>query len=266
MVVTGANRTVGFNIALCLAQRGHTVVLLCRDRVSAEAAALKIRAATGNKNILIRVADLEDLQSILRFTQSFLDNSNDDDLKGRTISALVNNAGLIGRNSVRVNHLGHMALTLGLLPFLSRAAAAKEFGIGFGAQVVTVASVAHVTQVSNLGTRLKSIMSGDRQPYGAWEEYADSKAANILFARALARRVDKLGIRSVAVHPGVMLTDLWRPTGSHPPPSPLGDHDSSEDISGFSSARMVLFACVKHPKCSAAGISPRPYDEPAARP
>ena len=79
-VVTGANRTLGFEVARILAQRGHTVVLLCRNRERGVAAAEQIHRATGNHNVLLRVADLSDLASIERFASAFHPDSGDLDL------------------------------------------------------------------------------------------------------------------------------------------------------------------------------------------
>ena len=126
-IVTGANRTLGFEVASILAQRGHAVCLLCRDKARGEAAAERIASATGNRRVFARVADLSDLRSIERFCAAFRsggekgkddEDEEDEDLAGRGVSMLVNNAGLIGEESVRINHLGHMALTQVLLPLL----------------------------------------------------------------------------------------------------------------------------------------------------
>jgi NAD(P)-dependent dehydrogenase (short-subunit alcohol dehydrogenase family) len=122
------------------------------------------------------------------------------------VRCLVNNAGLIGPSAVRVNHLGHMALTLGLLEPLIRA----------GGTVVNVASVAHTTQGQGLGKRLSETLSGKRGLHDTWAEYADSKAANVLFTSALARQLDPVGVRAVSYHPGIMLSDLWRNPNQHP--------------------------------------------------
>ena len=301
-VVTGANRTLGFEVASILAQRGHAVCLLCRDKARGEAAAERIASATGNRRVFARAADLSDLGSIERFCAAFRsggekgkgdEDEEDEDLAGRGVSMLVNNAGLIGEESVRINHLGHMALTLGLLEPLRKAAgtAAREGGaaagggrgkrrlLGVHSTVTTVASCAHASQVAGLGARLAAALAAApasrRLSTNAWEAYSDSKAANVLFARALARRLGRFGVTSTSLHPGVLLTDLWRPPSSHPPPSPVSSSSSSSSSSPSSSlsspsssssstsstsstswAPRVLFSlCVKHPKVSATFIA-----------
>ena len=59
-----------------------------------------------------------------------------------------------------------------------------------------------------------------RRPYDRWEAYGQSKTANILFAVALDVRGKAQGVRSFALHPGQVLTDLAR-------------HLSPQDLAGF---------------------------------
>ena len=46
--------------------------------------------------------------------------------------------------------------------------------------------------------------------YNANDAYSQSKLANVLHAKELARRVEADGISVYSVHPGVVATDLWR--------------------------------------------------------
>ena len=41
-------------------------------------------------------------------------------------------------------------------------------------------------------------------------EYAVSKLCNVLFSQELARRTEGTGVRSYALHPGVVASDIWR--------------------------------------------------------
>ena len=41
-------------------------------------------------------------------------------------------------------------------------------------------------------------------------EYAVSKLCNVLFSQELARRTAGTGVRSYALHPGVVASDIWR--------------------------------------------------------
>jgi NAD(P)-dependent dehydrogenase (short-subunit alcohol dehydrogenase family) len=93
------------------------------------------------------------------------------------------------------NHLGHFALTAGLLPALERAPAAR---------VVTVSAVAATWSVG----KLDDLMSGRK--YGAMRAYAKSKRANVVFTAELACRLDGTSILPVVVHPGSAMTNLQR--------------------------------------------------------
>jgi WW domain-containing oxidoreductase len=46
--------------------------------------------------------------------------------------------------------------------------------------------------------------------YTAWSAYGQSKLANLLFAKALAKRLEGTGKTANAVHPGVIATNLGR--------------------------------------------------------
>lgn len=102
-VVTGGNRGLGRQTARILAQRGYHVILACRDTLSAERTANHI-GLCGAHVESIR-CDLADYQSIEAFAS---------ELRRRhlRVHLLINNAGVVGESAVRVNHLGHFALTL----------------------------------------------------------------------------------------------------------------------------------------------------------
>jgi NAD(P)-dependent dehydrogenase (short-subunit alcohol dehydrogenase family) len=122
------------------------------------------------------------------------------------ITLLINNAGVMmppRRRSTKdgfelqfgTNHLGHFALTGLLTPLLKAADAAR---------VVTVSSGAH---------HAGAIRFEDLQwetGYRPWAAYAQSKLANLLFARELQRRSDEQGwgLVSLAAHPGFARTHL----------------------------------------------------------
>ena len=56
-------------------------------------------------------------------------------------------------------------------------------------------------------------LSGDRG-YEPWAAYGQSKLANILFAKKLARKLAGTGKTANALHPGVIKTNLGRSMGS----------------------------------------------------
>jgi len=199
-VVTGANTGLGAATARVLADRGAHVVLACRDTAKAEAArAAFVRSGTDPGRLETARLDLGDQAGVAAFAAAFLASHDRLDL-------LVNNAGLSGtvqgttvdgfETQFGVNHLGHMALTLRLLPALVATP---------GARVVTLSSGAH---------RFGRIRFDDPHfthgRYQAFPAYAQSKLANYLFSAELGRRLAAAGhdTRSVAVDPGFVRTGL----------------------------------------------------------
>ncbi len=168
-----------------LARRGYDVVLCCRDVALGEAEAARVRAVGARAWVepcdLARLADVDACAARIR-------------ARG-IVHVLVNNAGMVGPEAMAVNHLAHFLLTLRLLPVLAP-----------DARVVHVASIAHAT--ADLGT----FLSDQPRKADEWAVYCASKAANVVFAWELARRLraSAPGVVSVAVHPGVLRTRLWR--------------------------------------------------------
>ena len=80
-------------------------------------------------------------------------------------------------------------------------------------RVVVVSSAAH-TMAAERGLELGNL-SGE-EDYHPWRMYARSKLANILFARALSRRLGAARTAN-ALHPGIIETNL----GRHVPNAPL---------------------------------------------
>jgi NAD(P)-dependent dehydrogenase (short-subunit alcohol dehydrogenase family) len=125
------------------------------------------------------------------------------------IDLLINNAGLISPRfqlsedgyelTLAVNHLAPFLLTNLLLDRLRDSAPAR---------VITVASQAH------RGARLQP---GELTRPGNWtplSAYSRSKACNILFTRALARRLDAKEVTAACLHPGVVATAIGDRAGT----------------------------------------------------
>jgi NAD(P)-dependent dehydrogenase (short-subunit alcohol dehydrogenase family) len=194
VVITGANSGIGKEVAVALAAMGATTVLACRNLEKAARAATEIkqRAATDDRAVAIVPLDLADLASVRAAAQTILDTW------GR-VDVLVNNAGGIWtrrqttvqgfEQTFGVNHLGHFYLTSLLVEALMAAAPAR---------IVNVASVAHRLAVR--GLPWKDLQH--RRHYSALAVYGETKLANILFTRGLARRLDPALVIANAVHPG----------------------------------------------------------------
>jgi NAD(P)-dependent dehydrogenase (short-subunit alcohol dehydrogenase family) len=199
-VVTGASSGIGFETARALAAKGARVILACRSRKSGPQAVARIREAVPGADVLFDTLDLASLQSIAMFAKEITTEVDRLDL-------LINNAGVmmppLGYTKENfelqfgVNHLGHFALTAHLFPLLEATR---------GARVVTVSSLAHLAGRIHF-TDLQSMKS-----YQAMLAYGQSKLANLLFMRELARRCEgaNVDVISAAAHPGSTRTELQR--------------------------------------------------------
>jgi NAD(P)-dependent dehydrogenase (short-subunit alcohol dehydrogenase family) len=101
-----------------------------------------------------------------------------------------------------VNHLGHALLIQKLLPTLRRTATLP----GGDVRIVILTSHGFRGHPSG-GIRFDALRTTqDLGPGGPWLRYGQSKLANLVYARELARRVPEL--TTIAVHPGVVGTGL----------------------------------------------------------
>jgi NAD(P)-dependent dehydrogenase (short-subunit alcohol dehydrogenase family) len=205
-VVTGANSGLGLVTALELARHGADVTLAVRDQARGETArsemAAQLSGTPSAGELEVASLDLADLSSVAAFADEQVTS-------GRRLDMLVNNAGIMAiprretadgfEMQLGTNHLGHMALTLRLLPALVRTG--TEHGTS---RVVTVSSGAHRFGKINLAD-----LMGERG-YRPWGAYGQSKLANLLFAFELQRRLDAadLPVASFAAHPGYAATNL----------------------------------------------------------
>jgi NAD(P)-dependent dehydrogenase (short-subunit alcohol dehydrogenase family) len=198
-IVTGANTGIGKETARGLAERGATVVLAVRDVAKGEAARADILDSTGSADLVVMPLDLASRRSIEAFAAAFA-------RKFDRLDVLVNNAGVWTRTrqttedgfetTFGVNHLGTFLLTRELLPILERSAPSR---------VVVVSSGLHYRGKIDWDDPMF-----ERRAYGGVKAYNQSKLANVLFAKALARRVERKGVTVNALHPGVVATELTR--------------------------------------------------------
>ena len=50
----------------------------------------------------------------------------------------------------------------------------------------------------------------EQRPYNRLTAYEQSKLANVLFTRELAKRLEGTGVTTYSLHPGVVMTELGR--------------------------------------------------------
>ncbi|MAT35755.1 MAG: oxidoreductase [Ponticaulis sp.] len=193
-IVTGGYSGIGVETVRALAAAGARVTVPARNQDKARKNLTNVKG-----EIEIANMDLVDLASVRKFAEGYCENDAE-------LHLLINNAGIMAcpmdhtpagwESQFGVNHLGHMALTLGLLPALRRAK---------GARVVCLSSTGHA--IGGIHWDDPHFQSHD---YDKWQAYGQSKTANALFAVGLDTREKTNGIRAFAVHPGGIMTDLQR--------------------------------------------------------
>jgi len=205
-LVTGGNSGIGKSTVAQLAKQGATVVLACRRVDDGERLAATLGHLPGSVHIMR--LDLADLLSVRKFAETFLASHD-------TLHCLVNNAGIMNvprsktvdgfDMQLGVNHLGHFLLTELLLPVLKQSAPSR---------VVTLSSIAHNDEQGHTGHIHIDFedLHFERRPYNGWAAYAQSKLANLLHSRELARRLEGSGVTAYSVHPGGVFSNLLNHT------------------------------------------------------
>jgi NAD(P)-dependent dehydrogenase (short-subunit alcohol dehydrogenase family) len=203
-VITGASSGIGLVAAKALASQGWRIIGQGRDpgRIAAAESAIRAAAAPGVQVEMIR-ADLSLIAEAARLAGEIATRT-------KRIDVLLNNAG--GAPNAQVitaegneatftgNHLGHFILTNRLLPLLRNAAAQSAPG---ATRIINVSSSAH--------EHTPGLDWDDLQMFENFvpiRAYCNAKLANILFTRALARRLEGSGIVVHAMHPGAVDTNF----------------------------------------------------------
>ncbi|KAL9075259.1 MAG: hypothetical protein Q9157_004050 [Trypethelium eluteriae] len=200
ILVTGGNTGLGKETILQLAKHDPAnIFLAARTQSKAEAAIADIQEQVPSAKITYLPLDLASFPSISQAAQTFQTQSD-------RLDILIHNAGIMAvpyaltpqNHEIQfgTNHLGHFLLTRLLLPTLLATSPTPR--------VIAVSSIAH-----GLAPPPGIIYSAEQlESYGAWRRYGQSKLANILFARELARRYPEQ-LTAAAVHPGIIETELY---------------------------------------------------------
>ncbi|XP_068151173.1 retinol dehydrogenase 12-like [Drosophila tropicalis] len=198
VIVTGANTGIGKETVRELARRGATVYMACRDMEKSEKARRGIVEETKNQNVFSKHLDLSSLDSIRKFVEDFKTEQDQ-------LHILINNAGVMRgprrltkdgfEMQIGVNHMGHFLLTNLLLDNLKAAHSSR---------IVVVSSGVHC-----IG-KIKTTDLNSEKSYSEGGAYSQSKLANILFTRELAKRLEGTRVTVNALHPGAVNTELGR--------------------------------------------------------
>ena len=202
IIVTGGNSGCGKETVLQLAKHNpKCVYLAARSKAKYDDAMKDIRAAAPTANVRYLEVDLASMASVKKAAESFLS-------KNERLDLLVNNAGIMAHPhgvteegyelQFGTNYMGPALLTHLLLPLMQRTAQSQPKN---GVRIVNVSSFARnfAPKFDELDTDMKS--------WGTSRLYGQSKLANILHARELARRYPDILLclpppRTCRVEPG----------------------------------------------------------------
>ncbi|HET7542982.1 MAG TPA: SDR family oxidoreductase [Polyangiaceae bacterium] len=197
-LVTGSTSGLGIETVRVLAQRGARVFATGRTKE-------KVLSALGRMpgTIVPLECELSEPKSVRACVSSYALES-----QGRPLDGIIANAGVMALPTLELthgyerqfftNHIGHFLLITGLLPALAEKA-----------RVVVLSSDAH-RMAPKAGIEFDNL-SGQKS-YSPWRAYGQSKLANLLFAKQLAKRLASAGsgVTANALHPGVIVSGLQR--------------------------------------------------------
>ena len=175
------------------------IIFTGRDAARAEAN-IDAAKANGATTVTFITCDLASLASVKQASQQIL-------VSVSSIDVLICNAGIMAvspaltkdgyETQFGTNHMGHALLIQSLLPAIQEAEAGR---------IVTLTSLGYGLAPKG-GIQFDTLKTTRAAGLGAnWTNYGQSKLANLLYARALAKRNPH--ITSVVIHPGVVRTEL----------------------------------------------------------
>ena len=197
-LITGGTDGIGKAAAYGLAVQGAKLLVHGRDPEKGARAVAELKARSGNPAIEFLRADFSSLADVRRLAAAVGDHTP-------RVDVLVNNAGGVFAKrtlskdgyemTFAVNHLAPFLLTHLLVDTLKGTTPSR---------IVTTASDAH---------RRARILFDDLQAtrkYSAMGAYGSSKLANVLFTRALAKRLQGTAVTATCLHPGFVRTNFGR--------------------------------------------------------
>jgi WW domain-containing oxidoreductase len=194
ILITGCNSGLGYEALRVLNLRGVQVVGTARTLHKAK----KVCDSTQGRSIPME-CELSDPKSVRSCVAQLKQ-------QGIQFDAMICNAGIMALPELKqahglelqfmTNHIGHFMLVTGLLEQLK-----------CDGRVVMLSSRAH--SMAPVGGIDFDNLSGEKG-YRDWTAYGQSKMANLIFSKELARRLKGTGKTANAVHPGVIPTQLGR--------------------------------------------------------
>ncbi len=194
-LLTGCNSGLGLETLRVLTLRGAHVIAAARTPEKARAACASVKGPT--TAVACELAEPGSVRACITAVKAL----------NIPIDGIICNAGIMALPKLNraygyelqffTNHIGHFILVTGLIDALAA-----------GARVAVLSSRAH--EGAPKGGIEFDNLSGEKG-YSAWRAYGQSKFANLLFAKELARRFSGTARTANALHPGVIFdTNLTR--------------------------------------------------------
>jgi NAD(P)-dependent dehydrogenase (short-subunit alcohol dehydrogenase family) len=196
ILVTGANTGIGKGITEGLTEKGHQVVMICRNTEQGSKVREELLTKYENASIEVLKGDLSSIRTVNELGNNILHKYN-------SIDAIIHNAGIWPgklnlnedglESAFMVNHIAPLLLNHIIFPRMKESAPSR---------IVLV----------NAGLYPRGHFKADLTPYGKdfsrIKTYMNSKFCNILYMRKYASLIANSGVTINAVHPGVIKTGL----------------------------------------------------------
>ncbi|MEH6551014.1 MAG: SDR family oxidoreductase [Pseudomonadales bacterium] len=198
VMITGVNSGLGLETLRVMAMRGAHVIGAARTVEKAQQAASSVEGQV--TPVACELSDLESVRSCAEQVKAL----------NITVDVLICNAGIMALPEAQcqyglemqflTNHIGHFLLINLLLDTIKKSDAGR---------IVLLSSMGHM-QTPKGGIDFDNLDGS--KAYDPWQFYGQSKLANLLTAKALARRLQGSNVTANSVHPGVIRTNLSRNT------------------------------------------------------
>ncbi len=196
-MITGATSGLGRETTLGLARLGASIVFVSRSDSKGTATRADLIERSGNSDIDFIICDLSSLQAVRNCADRFKEGHD-------RLDVLINDAGTWERRrslskdgielTFAVNHLSHFLLTNLLLDLMKRSAPSRIIGVSSGLH----------------GGTINFDDIGFERGFSGLKAYRQSKLANLLFTKELARRLAGTSVTANCIMPGMVRTNLGR--------------------------------------------------------
>ncbi|KAH6985268.1 hypothetical protein EDB80DRAFT_823137 [Ilyonectria destructans] len=218
ILITGGSIGLGRESALALSKHKPSQLWIAtHDTQKGDVTIADIQKQAPDVSVYFLEFDLSSFDSIKKAARTFLASSHDRSLTVSRLDLLLLNAGIMAvppgltkegyEIQFGTNHVGHALFLKFLTPLLIDTA--TNHSSAPEVRVVFLSSLAHKFTVSS-GIDFNTVKT-KAEGISTIRRYGQSKLANAVYARELARRYPQF--TTVAVHPGAVKTDLNQSNG-----------------------------------------------------